>query len=250
MSREVEFTDALVLRRTDYKDSDRILTLYTRTHGKISVLARGARKSSKRFAGPLEPFMLLSVGVGAALPGRRLRELTESGLLEAMVGIVNGMDRLSAASFAVEMFRESVPEESPDPPLFELLLETLRRMGTAAPSGLRKTAAAFQVKLLSLLGFAISVRSCAGCGTAVPQNRPVYFHPGRGGVVCTPCGGGPMLLSSDAVSALRNFEQMPLEDAAGCALSTEDERLMEQAVVSFVEHHLARPLKTRNIFFK
>lgn len=249
VSRSVEFTEAFVLRKTDYKESDRILTLYTRLHGKISVLARGARKSNKRFSGPLEPFVLLSTAVAPALPGRKLRELSESTLLDAALGISKSMARLGAASFAVEMFRESIPEESPDPDLFDLLRDTLGLIGTLDGRELRKTAAAFELKLLHGIGIAVSLSGCTACGGAVPPGKSAYFHPSRGGIVCTPCGGGPMLMSAKTLAAMRSFVEMPLSDAAATPLSDEEERQMERALLSFVEHHLARPLLTRDAFY-
>lgn len=248
MSRTPEFTEAYVLRKTDYKESDRILTLYTRMHGKISVLARGARKSSKRFSGPLEPFILLSIAVLPALPGRKLRELSESTLMDAAFGISKSMARLGAASFAVEMFRESIPEESPDSALFDLLQMALTLMGNLDGRALQKTAAAFELKLLSGIGIAVSLSVCTACGTSVPPGKSAYFHPSRGGVVCTACGGGPMLLTAPTIAAMRAFVDMPLQNAGAVPLADDDERQMERALLSFVEHHLAGPLLTRATF--
>jgi DNA repair protein RecO (recombination protein O) len=190
-----ENTSAFVLRRTDYKDSDRILSLFTKAHGKISVSARGARKSIKRFAGALEPFVLLEVTIESSKTGRRMRRLTESAVMRGADGLSKRMARLNAASFVVEMFRESIPEEAPDNALFDLLDETLARLCDLDGEMLRRTVAAFQLKLLLTIGFGVSIGQCAGCGLAVPPGRPVYFHPARGGVICTACGGGPMLLS-------------------------------------------------------
>ena len=249
MSRQIEFTDAFVLRKTDYKESDRILTLYTRSHGKISVLARGARKSNKRFSGPLEPFVLLSAAVESLLPGRKLRQLQESSLLDGALGISKRLDRLAAASFVVEMFRESVPDESPDPELFELLRETLACVCNLEGRGLRKTVTAFQLKLLHGIGMGISLLRCAGCGTSVPEGRPAYFHPSRGGVICTPCGGGPLLLSAASLGVLGVFAARPVDAAGTVALTDDDEAQLERALTAFVDHHLARPLLTRSAFF-
>ena len=247
MSREHETTDAYVLRRVDYKESDRILTLFTRAHGKISALARGARKSNRRFAGPLEPFVLLEVTLDVPVGGR-LRTVRESTLLDGASGLSKRMERLNAASFVLEMLRESIPEETPEPRLFDLLRAILSRLAELDGAPLHKSVTAFQLKLLEQLGTAVTVNQCATCGKSVPEGRPVYFHPGRGGVICTPCGGGPLLLSAAAVSALRALAYGPLEESLKISISDEDEREVERALTAFIEHHLARPLTTREAF--
>ena len=242
-----ETTAAYVLRRVDYKESDRILTLFTRSHGKISALARGARKSNKRFAGPLEPFVLLEVTLDAPIGGR-MRAVNESTLLDGAAGLSKRMERLNAAAFVVEMIRESLPEEAPEPRLFDLMRETLSRLAELEGARLHKSVTAFQLKLLVQLGTPVTVTQCATCGKPVPEGRPVYFHPGRGGVICTPCGGGPLLLSSSAISALRALSINPLADAVDVEISESDEREVERALTAFIEHHLAGPLMTRTAF--
>ena len=241
-----ETTLAYVLRRVDYKESDRILTLFTRDRGKISALARGARKSNKRFSGALEPFLLLEVSVDDTKGGMGI--LSESSLVSGAPGLSRSLERLNAASFVVEMLRESIPEDAPEPQLFDMLRETLRRIEETDGEALRKTVVAFQLKLLALAGIAVTAANCAVCGTAVPAGKPVYFHPGRGGVVCTPCGGGPMLLSAAAVRAVRVLSERPIVDAPSVQLDDGDERSLEQALTAFIEHHAARPLITRTAF--
>ncbi len=240
-------TQAFVLRRVDYKDSDRILTLYTQDHGKISALARGARNSAKRFSGSLEPFVLLEVLLEEPT-GVSMRRLLESSPLEAALGLSQDSARLSAASYAVELFRESVPEETPDLRLFDLLHLLLRLLCSVDGPPLRAAVLTFQVKLLGLLGIGMGLDCCNGCGTAVPPGRSAYFHPARGGVVCTACGGGPLVLSADALSAAHAMATSDLNDVSALSPSLSAEQQVDTALLSFMEHHLGKPLMTRSFY--
>jgi DNA repair protein RecO (recombination protein O) len=244
---DVHSTKALVLRRVDYKDSDRILTLFTRDHGKISALARGARSSVKRFSGSSEPFVLMDVVLENSA-GRSMRHLVESSTVEAIVGLSKSSGRLSAASFAVELFRESVPDETPDARLFDLLHNSLRLLGRLDGTPLRTAVLGFQLKLLILLGIGPGIEGCNRCGTKVPPGRSAFFHPGGGGVICTACGGGPFLLSSEALSAMNLMSGADFQALNEQELSREAERQIDTAMISFMEQHLGKPLFTRAFY--
>jgi DNA repair protein RecO (recombination protein O) len=234
---------AFILRTADYGESDRVITLIGEDLGKVAVIARGARSSRKRFGGSLEPFALLEVSLAR---GRgRLPRLAESSLLRAHSGLALSLARIGAAGYVLELVRETLPDNQPEPRVFALLERLLPLIAGADERTAASLAFAAALRALALGGLGMSVSRCTACGTPVPAGRRVYFDPRRGGVVCTPCGGGPMVVSSAAIEQLSGFERSTLAEVAERApggLSLLDE--IGQILEVFLEQQLERPLKS------
>ena len=236
-------TDAFLLRTVDYRDSDRILTLLTANKGKISALARGARKSQKRYGGALIPFAQMEVVLEK---GRgKLLHIKEAELTTANEGIAKDLRRLGASSYIIEIIRESIPENLPDQPIFRLLETALPLLATIALEDVQKAVIAIVLKILSYSGIAVGLSNCSACDTTVPPGRPVLFHPGRGGVICTPCGGGPIRLEAETIDSLIRLRDTSLDKLSTVPVSPEAASGADEALATFVEHHLGRRLKTR-----
>ncbi|MCP4674821.1 MAG: DNA repair protein RecO [Deltaproteobacteria bacterium] len=248
MSARRETSRAFLLRSVDYGESDRILTLLTLDLGKMSVLARGARKSWRRFGGALEPFSLFEVTVASSQGRGRLWTLTEAHLLAAHEELATDLDRIGAASFVLEIVREMVPEHEPQHEIFALLEEVLPMLAKSTGPAIAAITLAVELRLLAMAGMGVSILQCNACGRAVPEERKVRFNPARGGIVCTPCGGGPVTFSTTAATALRKLATLPLpvvhEVTLGGGVATE----IEGALNGFVDHHLGRPIRSRELF--
>jgi len=240
-------TRAVILRLVDYGEADRILTLLTERLGKVGAMARRARSSQRRYGGALEPLALIEVELAPARRGDLL-ELTSSRVLEPHLGLAADLARFSAASYLVELTRECEPEHQPDPSLFGLVAEALRLLAGAQRTEVPALALAAELGILSHAGVEVSLTRCNACGRPVPEHARVRFDPARGGVVCTPCGGGPIALSSRAQSLASRLIAGPLAAAAG--VSTGDEQRaalaeLEEVLAAFVDFHLGKRLKSR-----
>jgi DNA repair protein RecO (recombination protein O) len=235
-------TRAFLLRTVDTGESDRVVTLLTEAGGKVAAMARGARKSGRRFAGALEPLALIEVTIA---PGRgSLPLLREAVLLEPHAGLARSLERYRAASLLVELARECVADDEPEPLVFELLRRMFAALDGAGPAGCRVLALAGVLGLLDLHGTGIGADRCNACGTPVPPGRRVLFDPQRGGVICTPCGGGPVVLSAKAAALLRD---LACGDPAAARPDPAPEALIEieRAVQAFIDRHVSRPPRTR-----
>lgn len=236
-------TRAIILRSVDYRESDRILTLFTETLGKTSAIAKGARSSRRRFGGALEPFALLEISLDPGRGKDRLMVLTEASVIEDNRALGTSLERVGAAAFLTELTREVVPQDEPDARMFEAL-ETGLRLLASPTSVIRPLVLASQLRVLALAGFAVSTGNCNVCGKTLPGGRKAFFDPRRGGVICTGCGGGPILLEAPVADALSLLGRISPSDAAGLDLSTEILADIEHAVEIFVEEHLERQLKS------
>lgn len=177
---------ALVLRAVDYGEADRVVTLLTRDYGRVSTIARAARKSKRRFAGALEGFALIHAeytqGRGA-LPRLDLARVTR-----AFPRLLGNLEALDAAGALMRLARDLLPERAPEPDVFDSLLEALELLDAgASPRAVRLCC---EARLLAVTGFAPMLQACVSCGREPPPTRLALFDAARGGIVCRACGGG------------------------------------------------------------
>jgi DNA repair protein RecO (recombination protein O) len=152
-------TEAIVLRLTDYGEADRIVSLFTLEHGKLSGIARGAKRSRKRFGGALEAFAHLKLQLHL---GTGLANLVSADILGIFPGVRAELTKIGFAAYACELVERLTPEEEPNPRLFRLLYCYLERLDIAptSPSDRRF----FAVNLLKILGYQpeLEVRGVSG----------------------------------------------------------------------------------------
>ena len=223
-------SEAIVLRSLRYGEADRILHLYTPNRGRVSVIAKGVRKSRSRFGARLEPFfridallhegrseLLTVTGVTTVAAHARLREHGPS--LDVAARCCDAVDRLFAT-------------DDPHPGVYQLLANELALLD-ADPSAARpENAVAFRLKLLLAAGLAPQLSACATCGE---REHLSGFSGAAGGVVCPSCEAGSFRLDAPAheflVQALgRPLSQTP--QASGAVVAQAD-----RAVRDTAEHH-------------
>lgn len=203
-------TTAIVLRTVDFSETSLIVTLLTKDLGRISALAKGARRLKGPFEGSLD---LLSVCAITLIdkPGDTLDLLTESKLRRRFRGAQRSLERLHAGYYIAEMLRLLVDDDDPHRELFDM---TLSAMGMIDGEGdVAKTLLAFDAQCLRLLGHAPATRRCTVCGRDAERNRRrASFSLVGGGVVCEICRPSQshlMTASWDALDALRELASDP-----------------------------------------
>jgi len=198
LSRQRQETEAYLLRSVDYRDADRILTLLTRDHGRVSALARSARRSRKRFGGSLEPFHLLRVGIRF---GRGdLATLEDSTVVRDFPGVLKKLDRIRAAGRAFELLRKLLPESASEDRVFDAATRFLEVL--AESDDPEQVELELLARTLALVGFAPELEVCAISGVRCPEGQAALFDPERGGIVSRAHGGGPFLLGGRARALL------------------------------------------------
>ncbi len=183
-------TEALVLRAVPFAESDTIFTLFTKALGKVSALARGARKGGKRWTGTLEPMHTLRV-VLHERPTAELCTLRESAILRPRFGLVADLDRLEAAGQALRWVRAGSPLRTSEPAVWaelEGLLERLDAGSDEVPAATHL--AATGLRLVAAFGYELDLSRCVRCGRPCSDGRPAFVDAGLGGLVCQACGGG------------------------------------------------------------
>jgi DNA repair protein RecO (recombination protein O) len=235
----VERDDGLLLRSVDFGESDRVLTLLTRESGKLSVLAKGARRSKKRFAGALEPFSLLRVEIAA---GRgALARLESATILRAFPKLLGDLARMTTAGALLGLVRELTPEAVADPEVFEDTVQLLAALDASQLSE-RALSVCFQLQQLSRAGFSPRLHACGSCGKRPEPGRATDFDARRGYIVCQACGGGGYRLRASARAAWLAAVEGDFLGAAALDWTPDDHDVASGALESFIAHRLEREL--------
>lgn len=192
-------SEAILLRRTDYGDADRVVTLLTAERGRVSLLARSARSSRRRFGAALEPFQVIEVAFADG-PGE-LGTLREARVVRAFAALTADLTRMTVAGEAIERLRGILPEHHPEPRALAALADLFALLDEGRD--VQTAAVRFELRALSVLGHAPLLTACVACGRALEPRRAALFSAARGGVVCRACGGGPISLAGATVAAMR-----------------------------------------------
>lgn len=229
MSLELE-SHALLLKRTDYRDSDLIVTLFTRGSGRLQALARGARRSQKRFAGALEPLHTLSVELVSSTRST-MYELKAASIAAPRFQVAENLDRLQAAGRVLGWIRQSVPEKSIDPDLWQLVIGTMDALDRKDVDS-TTTVAEFGLRLLAVLGWGVDFDHCVKCGAPCPANKSATVSATQGGLVCARCGGAKTRLHAELrthLSNVGNGHDSLVSEHAAIALRLAEEALAAHA---------------------
>jgi DNA repair protein RecO (recombination protein O) len=223
-------SEALVVRTVEVGEADIVATLVTEQVGKVSAVVRGARKSSRRVGGALEPIHTIAVLLDDR--GGELATLKEARVVTARVRVTGDLDALEAAGSVLRWARHLFPPRTPEPTGWRVvigLLDVLEQ-GEIPP---RKALAHAGLSLLGAVGYGLELDGCIGCGRPCPEGSPACIEPSRGGLVCRACGGATTVLSADerrGVLSLAAGHTADASDAhAGVVLGLVDRALAAHA---------------------
>jgi len=229
---------AIVLHHRDQGETSKIVTLFTRQYGKISLIAKGARVIKSRYGGALEPFTHLDA-VFYKKETRDLQFLSQVDIIHPFPVIRSQLGRIALASIPCEMVdrHEAVGHAAPE--LFTLLLETLTALNEGE-RGLRNVVRAFQVKFAALSGFRPQLAGCSVCGRENPPEQVVFEYE-TGGYRCAGCPSSSVAgfrLSGHGVEILRYVQNAPVRLAGRSLVGSELGRNLDECLMHFIGYHM------------
>jgi DNA repair protein RecO (recombination protein O) len=174
----------VVLRTTPLRESDLLVVLYTDRHGRVTAVARGARKSRRRFAGALSLLVLGRYQLGRR-PRGEIWGLDGAEVVREWTQLSSDVVAVAHASYVAELVEAMLPTESPEPEALDLVValwDTLAA-GGPSPGALRVV----ELALLDLAGHRPAIDRCAACSAALGEGA--VFDPRRGGAICRACAG-------------------------------------------------------------
>lgn len=181
--RQTENT-AIVLRYANYRDNDRMLTLFSPTRGRVEALARGCRR-------PRSP--LLNASELFALGDYQLYEkngrstVTSAMLIETFYPLRDDFDRLACGTYLLNLCEATVQPGVPAQQLFLLLLHGLSRLTFHPEQEWKPIVAGFLLHYAAIEGFKPRLEHCVRCGRRLQPDEPVFFDTQEGGLTCKAC---------------------------------------------------------------
>lgn len=194
-------TNALVLRETKYKEADKMLTVLTEGEGKLTVKARGAYRKNSGLGAATQ---LLSYSEMVLFGNRGRWTVNEAETIEQFIGLRGDIAALSLGSYFTEMLDTVSDEDSPNPEILRLGLNSLYALSRQLypPEHIK---AVFELRLMCLSGFEPLIDACAVCG--LPEPEAALFNLNAGILHCRACPSGStgisMPLSGKTLEAMR-----------------------------------------------
>jgi DNA repair protein RecO (recombination protein O) len=236
-------TEAIVIRRSDFGEADRLLTLFSRDKGKIRAVGKGARKPQSRKTGHVELFMRSRFLIAE---GRDLDIVTQAEMVDAYAHLREDLLRATYASYLVELLDRFTVDEDPHSDIFDLLAEMLAWYNQTPTDELLLPARYFELRLLSMTGFQPRLFNCLSCGEPI-QEQDQFFSADLGGLLCPNCGAlepRARPISAVAVKVMRYLQTRPWDTVNQLRLRPAVLHEIERVMYDYLTHILERNLKS------
>jgi DNA repair protein RecO (recombination protein O) len=233
-------TPALVLRTFDQGESDRLVHLYSLELGRVSVIAKGARRSRRRFPGTLEILNVVQARIAESRRSSWLR-LDGARLEQSFDGLVSPLGRYASACVVLELLDRFTGEREPHPQLYRFAVGALEVVRAERPD--RLLALLLWLKTLAWLGYAPQLARCGVCSRELARGGEVGFDPRHGGAVCRSCAQLETNVAPRVLLGLAAGIRRPLAERASLGLSERDVQRAEGLVAYFFRFHLGTDLR-------
>ncbi len=238
---------AIVLRRINFGETDRIVTLLTRERGKISAIAKGSRKPISRLAGPTE---MMTYSRMQLATGRNLDIITQVDGKESFPRIRSDLQRIAHGTYLMELVDRLTEEHERNIDLFDTLLSALYLM--ERPNDPAKIAHMFELHFMKLLGYEPVLDKCVRCEKPIETDEP-QFSPSLGGLACGECAPLPedsIPVTAETVETMRLLltAEPPEVEKMEIARGTMDQ--IGRVMRWFIRFHTDREIKSADFLQK
>jgi DNA repair protein RecO (recombination protein O) len=241
-------SEAIVLKATNYGESDRIVTFYTLEYGKVKGIAKGARNSKRRFVNALEPFCLSRLNFLSS--GQAHLDFIEGcDVLCHFTGIRSDLEKTLAASYFIELFDGFMPEEKKSEASFHLLHDFLFFLENKSFS--EAVLRFFEIRLLGISGYAPVLDYCLDCKRPVESGKTYLFDIVKGGLVCSACSAkhpDAIPISLGTIKTLKMGRELEIENLGRLSFSSQSADESRRILHHFIRHILGRELKSLRVF--
>lgn len=244
-------TEAIILRRTDSGEADRVLTLMTPEVGKVRVIAKGARKITSRKAGHIDLFMRSQLLLAQ---GHSFDIVTQADVIDAHRELREDVLRMSYAHYLGELTDQFAQEGQEDTGLYHLLVFGLNRLSSTNDA--RLVVRQFELQLLAASGYKPELFKCASTGHALEVDQVDVANAGRILTAWSPAMGGTLSkgagqlardsspLTYSALLLLRALQTQDFDTVAALAITPEVHEQAERVMYRYMTYVLERTLKS------
>jgi DNA repair protein RecO (recombination protein O) len=191
------------------READLLSVIYTREHGKLELLARGAQRLTSKLIGHLEPLTLVRVSVAR---GRSMDHVTEAEVVDAFPYVKSGYENSARGLYVAELIDGFSALSFANAELFSLAVHTLEALGAAPDPDLALRY--FDLQLLGLSGFLPELYHCVECGEQLEPDRH-RFAAGAGGTLCAQCGPPDVIVRPLSLPALKLLRLLHRTESVG-----------------------------------
>src|SRR3990167_10603284 len=191
-------TKGFIIKRYNFAEADRLVTIFTEEHGIVRAIAKGVRRPLSKLAGNIELFCLTDFLIAE---GRNLDIVSGAEIIKCYFKMRNGLETTSKSFYFSEIIEKMLAENDPHPRIFALLenvLENLNEKNSKLLIGF------FEINFLSDIGYLPELYKCVKCDKKL-QEKENFFSFSDGGIVCTNCKTGDQTISNQAIKTLRLF---------------------------------------------
>jgi DNA repair protein RecO (recombination protein O) len=234
-------TEAVIVKRINLGEADRILTFYTPDYGKLRAVAKGTRRPRSKMGGHVE---LLTHSLLLLARGRNLDIVTQAQTINSFLPLKDDLKRMSCGLYISELIDSFTEEDVENRALFQLLLDTLDLLTQAKNN--HTVLRYFEMHLLNHTGYRPQLRKCANCNSSL-QPIANYFSSSQGGVLCPDCGyQEPFVqqLSLNALKVLRLWQDCDYPTASRIKVNSELSAELEQITRDYIRYLLERQVKS------
>jgi len=234
-------TDAVILRRSEYGESDYLLTIYSRPFGKLTVIAKGARKHLSRRAGHVE---LYSHSHLVVHKGRGMDVVSQAEVINPFSQLQSDLDRTLLASHFAELLDQFAFEGESNPRAFDVIVRGYKRL-CDLDSDANLVTRYYEFQLLRVMGFEPNLFECVITGETL-QATDQFFCSDEGGVVSAQHTAGldVMLLPLPIFKVLRHFSRSKWSQIKTLKLSPEHHATLKRVLHHYITSILERKLKS------
>ncbi|MBB6675303.1 DNA repair protein RecO [Cohnella nanjingensis] len=233
--------EGIVIRSTDYGEGNKIITIFTPSHGKQGIVVRGARKPKSRYASLAQLFTL---GDFSFYKTGQLGTLNSGEIVESFRGLREGLDAAAYAAYMVELCDRAVQDEDAGGYLYYQLKAAMTAIAEGKDPQI--LARIFEMKIVRAAGYAPVLDECVNCGRT---EGPFRFSPAGGGALCRNCvyrDPTAIELEEPVWKLLRVFSAMDMRRLGNIAVKESSAQQLKTAMRRWFDHHLALNLKSRH----
>lgn len=233
-------TSGIVIKRMNFGEADRILTIFTRRFGKIKAIAKGVRKIKSKLAGNLEPFMLLDLQLHE---GKTFYIVTGSIIQKEFPLIHTDLKKISKAFYAGELIDKFMRENQKAPEIFQIFSDVLLAIEKDRSFLMR----IFELRVIEASGFKPELYNCIHCKEKLKEGENFWDNI-EGGVICSDCQGKnhhSKKISNTLIKIFRLIDQGQFETLQKLKLNSSVEREADEILSEYVQSILERELKSK-----
>lgn len=230
-------TKGIVLREMRYKDTSKILTIFTREYGKVSVMARGAYRPKSQIIANTQPF---SYNEYQFHRGRSFLYLNQADIIDSFYSIREKMERVIYGQYILELMDKSMELEMENMKIFDLFLKGLQVLSSLECKFL-EFIVAYELKFISFLGYRPNIDSCVLCKNQLTGD--IKFSIQEGGVICKDCGFADpykVNINMEILKDMKDLLFIPLERIEKLDISRNNINRIHSLVVDYILYNIDR----------